>query len=992
MPTGIDLPLPRGTGRTETRRPGRLRFQILGPLRVWRDDLELDTGPKQQRNLLALLLARAGRPVRVGEMLDVLWPGDPPASAVNIIYKYIGALRRLMEPDLGARRPSSWLVRHGDSYRFIADPETLDVATFRHHLDRARTAARNGRGAEALEHYHQGLELWSGLCAEDLAESTEGSAMFSAINRQLFDAALETADLALRERQSRRHLSLLRRVASWDRLNEPLHARLMLLLHEAGHQAEAFVVYDELRGLLADELGLDPGPELRAVRQQILTSNPPDEAEDQVSPAGGEPERVAGGPDSADVGPGRVATVVVRPAQLPADLRMFVGRQSETAFVQALCERRGEHPHSGPLVVALSGMAGVGKSTLAVHLGHVLSPQHSDGQLYLDLSGSDPSEHGISPRKALEVLLHSLGVPAGSVPDQVDAQIGMYRSLTADKRIILLLDNARTIQQVRPLVPNSGQGLVIVTSRRPLAGLAAVEGANLLPIDLPSLPSAREILLSRLRGFETTPDLAIIDEIVELCGRLPLALALVAARAAARPWLSLTAVIAELRSSSTRLDAFPRDEGHNDPRSIFAWSYRQLSEGAARLFRFLSISVGPAISEAACASLLGVEPVATRLLLGELLDSALISEVAVGRYSSHVLVRAYAEELLLSTDPPAVRREAGSRLLQHYLHSSYAAHIAVRPHFRPVPPPQAVPGVFPEKPQGFEAAMAWFAVERQVLVSAVLRASDQQFHVEPWRLALTVQQYFQRAGFFHDWKEVMNAAVSAARRDHHHFGAAYALRSLAGAHYFLGDNDEALKLLDAAEELFTSLGRSEERGYVHCNRGDVLVRLGRYDDAFAQYQAAHALFKVSGNTQREVRAMSEMGHALALRGDYDNAEMQLDSALLRNSIVGHLEQEGQIRVYRACLHTKRGDFLSAVEELEAGVLLLHRVGHRTLEIDALQVLAETWLALGQVGRARTAWRDALSILQSFQNGGPVQISERLKGIERRLLRDGSRSG
>ena len=274
MPTGIDLPLARGSGHAETRRPGRLRFQILGPLRVWRDDIELDTGPKQQRQLLALLLARAGRPVRMSEMLAVLWPGDPPASAANIIYKYIGALRRLMEPELAARQSSSWLVRHADSYRFIADPETLDVATFRHHLDRARTAARNGHGADALEHYDQGLELWNGLCAEDLAESAESPAVFSTIDRQLFDAATETADLALRERQSRRHLSVLRRVASWERLNEPLQARLMLLLHDFGHQAEALAVYDELRGVLADELGLNPGPELRAARQRILTWNP----------------------------------------------------------------------------------------------------------------------------------------------------------------------------------------------------------------------------------------------------------------------------------------------------------------------------------------------------------------------------------------------------------------------------------------------------------------------------------------------------------------------------------------------------------------------------------------------------------------------------------------------------------------------------------------------------------------------------------------------
>ena len=404
----------------------------------------------------------------------------------------------------------------------------------------------------------------------------------------------------------------------------------------------------------------------------------------------------------------------------------------------------------------------------------------------------------------------------------------------------------------------------------------------------------------------------------------------------------------------------------------------------ARLFRYLTAGLGASISEAACASLLGLDPATTHRLLAELADSALIAEVEPGRYSSHVLVRAYAEELFLTTDAAADQRAAGTRLLQHYLHSSFAAHLAVRPHLRSVPPGPAMTGVTPELPESFEAAMSWFARERQVLVAAVQRAPAPPGGIAAGVLGLTRQQVFQRGGFFHDWMAVMETALQAARRDGNRLGQAYSLRSLAGAHYFFGNNAEALNLLEEAEKLFTVLKCHEQRGYVHCNRGDILVRLARYEEALAQYRAAHELFRISGNTQREVRAMSEIGHVMALRGDFEEATAQLDNALERNRVVGNLEQEGQIRLYRARLQIQRRDFPAAVSELEHAVDVLHAVGHRTLEIDGLQLLAECWLEVGQVEKARHSWKAAVSILESFQNGGTVQFSERLGSMRSRL--------
>ncbi|GLY28873.1 BTAD domain-containing putative transcriptional regulator [Kineosporia sp. NBRC 101731] len=945
--------------------PTEYWFQLLGPLRFWRDGVEIETGPRQQRCLLALLLARAGQPVGVSEMVDVLWGDEPTASAVNVIHRYIGALRRLTEPGLAARGHSSWLVRQGNSYRLTAGAEASDVVAFRDLVERARTLSRDHDYAPSLDLYQKAIELWSGPCAADLADSGPATAVFHALNRQLFDVAMEAADLAMRLGLADRLLPALRRVASWDHLNEPLHAQLMTLLHEAGHRAEAFAVHDTLRTRLDEELGLEPGPECRAVQQRLLTGTPavPD-------PSGERPE------PTYDELANPPASLVVRPAQLPPDLPVFVGREDETQVVTGLLQRRHDEPQAAPLVIALSGMGGVGKSTFAVHLAHLLAPGHADGQLYLDLRGSGDGEQSVSTGEALTLLLHSLGMPAVSVPEQVPAQVGMYRSLTVDKRMIVLLDNAHTVQQVRPLVPNSAQSLVLVTSRAPLAGLAAVEGARLLLMDLPTAQIAREILLARLPATGQTPDPAVVDEIVELCGRLPLALALVAAQMAARPWFSLQAVADGLRDAP-RLEAFGHDETNNDPRSVFAWSYRHLGPEAARLFRYLSIRIGPSISASACASLLGTELATTRALLQELAGSALISEVEPGRYSSHVLVRAYAEELFLEIDSPQERQEAGTRLLQHYQHSSFAAHVAVRPHLRPVPPLGLAHSVHPESPAGFHTAMSWFATERPVLVDAVTRATERRFGVESWRLALTLQQYFQRGAFFQDWMNVMSTALQAARRDEDRAGQAYSLRSLAGAHFFFGRYDEALDLLDEAGQLFTEMGFPEERGYVHTNRGDVLIRLKRHEEALAEYQKAHRQFVTSGNAQREVRAMSEVGHTLALLGDNAEAETQLRSALARNDQVGNLEQEGQIRVYIGRLQTGLKDYRSAIKELEDAVLVLNRVGHRTLEFDALLMIIESWLALEDYDSAWKTWHTAHELAQTWQNGGTLQTAERL---------------
>ncbi|GLY28884.1 BTAD domain-containing putative transcriptional regulator [Kineosporia sp. NBRC 101731] len=650
-----------------------LRAQVLGPVRIWRDGRELDLGPRQQRCLFALLMARAGQQVGMREIVEILWAGNPPASAVNIVHKYVSSLRRLLEPRVAARDSGSWLVRQGSGYQLTDDPRMSDLVRFRNLVAQAQTSARAGEDTHALALYQDALRLWKGRYSGDLAETIFEVAEFDTINRELFDTAAQAAELALRVNDPAGVLSLLRRIASWDPLNEPLQAQLVEILDAAGHKVEALAVYDTVRTRLDEEFALEPGPELRAARRQVLSralaaekrdpSTAPEPAARPAFTGRRHDDPVHALPPMRRLGDSLRPPARIRPAQLPPDLPVFVGRQTEMDFVREIVRRET----NGPVVIAMSGMAGVGKSTLAVHLAHTLSGGYEDGQIYLDLRDGAGAE--VATPDALATILLSLGIPAADLPGRVEARVALYRSLTAGKKMIVLLDNARTIQQVRPLVPNSARGLVLVTSRPPLPGLAAVEGASLLPVGLPSARTARDLLAARLPD-DVPAETCVLDDIIDLCGRLPLALALVAARASAFPGLGPAELMTQLCRVPSRLEAFARDGGPEDPRSLYVWSYEQLSESAARLFRLLALHDDETVTVPVCASLLGIADNETAFLLKELAESSLICEVAPGRFGSQVLVRAYARELLAATDSPDDRSSAANRLHHYLLHQA----------------------------------------------------------------------------------------------------------------------------------------------------------------------------------------------------------------------------------------------------------------------------------------------------------------------------------
>jgi DNA-binding SARP family transcriptional activator len=918
-----------------------LRLQILGPLRVWRDQVELDTGPRQQRCLLALLLAREGQPISKAGLIEQIWGADAPPSAVNVIQKYVGALRRLLEPGLQLRSEGSYLLRSGTGYRFTADARTLDLVAFRRRVSAARASRAAGREAEALDHYVAALGLWRGSAGDGVADSVTAST-FAAIDGEFFDAVVAAADLAVRFRRASQVLAPLRLAVRMNPLGEPTHAGLITALAAAGHQAEALAAYQTIRRRLADEFGIDPGPELREAQRRVLSQAvPADEPAAPLPPA--------------------------RPAQLPPDLPMFAGRTEELAVLHRLTGELGDERRTSPMVVALDGMGGVGKSTLAAHFARRVADQFTDGQLYLDLQGDQDATESLSAGDALRSLLYALGLSASSVPDTYGAQLGIYRSLTAGKRLLLLLDNVRDAAQVRPLLPASAGCLVLVTSRRPLMGLAALDGAYLLRVDVPDLPAARALLERRTAG-RLGPS-AGTDEIIELCGRLPLALAVLAARLMARPGLSPATVMAELTDGADRLGVFAGNAGLCDPRTAFSWSYRQLSPAAARLFRLMSLTLNPGLTAEACVSLSGRDPHDTRAALAELAEAALVNEGDGGWFSSHVLVRTYAEELLHATETPAEREAAVHRLLQHYLHSSFNAQVQLKPHRTPIAPPPPLSGVVAERPATYEEAIAWLADHRLTLAEAVRLGHG----IVPWQLALTTQQYLEWAGHFQDWEDIMRAALRAARSGGDVIGTAHALRSLAGARFNLGAYDESIALLGETLPIYVENGMVLEQGLVHSNLRSVHNAAGRHGLALEHAERAAELYRRAGDSQTEIVGLWGIGQALARLGRHAPSNDVLERALELSRQVGRLHVECEIRNDIAANLVALGRTVEAADHYRLAAATAAEIAPGRYHFKALTNLTELLLGQNDSAGAREAFLGARTVLRSMQGGGTEQM-------------------
>ncbi|GAB3808943.1 AfsR/SARP family transcriptional regulator [Micromonospora zhanjiangensis] len=956
-----------------------LEFRVLGPVEVRIDGRLVDAGPPRQRGVLAALAVDAGRPVQMDTLIDRVWGDSPPQRARHTLQVHLSRLRRVLEPPEGgagrdadatgsgagrdAAGGEARLVRRSGGYLLDVDPDRVDLLRFRGLLDQARDRQQPAMRQATL--LRQALDLWQGVPLADLPGDW-AARVREACHQQRRDALVDWAAAELRRGNPAAVLAPLAEAVAEYPLAEPVVAVLMRALSALGRDAEALDRYAAVRTRLADQLGADPGAELRAAYQAALRGGP-------ATDRRGEPER------QGQHGPqGRHQPV---PAQLPLDIPGFLGRDEELDRLDAVLRAGAARP-TAVTVCVLSGTAGVGKTTLAVHWAHRVRDRFPDGQLYVNLRGFDPTGTAVSSGDAVRAFLAALGVAPHRVPDDPSARTALYRSLLAGRRVLVVLDNARDAEQVRPLLPGSPDCLVLVTSRNQLTSLVAGEGAHPVRLDLLTDDDARGLLAARIGADRAAAEPAAVREIVAACARLPLALAILAARAATNPRLPLRVLAAELRDARGGLDAWHGGDRATDLRAVFSRSEHALSPAAARLFRLLGLYAGPDIGLPAAASLAGVSSARVRPLLAELTDAHLLDEHEPRRYTFHDLLRAFAAELGDTDVPGPDRESAVRRLLDHYLHTGHAAAMLLHPHADPLPLAAPEPGVTPEELGDREQALAWFAAEQRTLLAAVDRAGDAGLDTHVWQLVSTNATYVDRGGRWQEWLPVQEAALAAARRSADPAGEARTRRLLGLGQARLRRHDEARAQYQHALALFGDLGDHAGQAHTHLSISWSYGRQGRHADGLGHAEAALAAYRSAGNKAGQADALNAIGWRYAQLGDHEQSLTYCRQALDLHQATGHRQGEAATLDSLGYAHHHLGQYEQAADCYRRALELFRQAGDRMHEAELLVHLGDTHAAAGDVDAAARQWRAAVGILDDLDDPDADVVRAKLDGLGR----------
>jgi DNA-binding SARP family transcriptional activator len=928
-----------------------VEFCLLGPL-VVRSGSAVLTPSGKQRTVLAALLLKVGRVVSLDELAEILWGDSPPPSARVSAQNHVMRLRKTLGDAAGSR-----IATQAPGYQIRVDPAELDVSRFEEYLDAARAAARNGSWDAAAKQAREALQLWRGDPLADVESdvlATRERPRLAELQVKALELRIE-ADLCLGGHAE--VIAELRQLAAEHPLRERLSGLLMLALYRDGRQAEALAAYQRARDVLVEELGVEPGPGLRELHQQILSADPA----------------------LAVTGPARrpeTEPQPVTPRELPPAVPDFTGRAAELRALTRMLDQAGADAPGTVVISAIGGTAGVGKTALALHWAHQFAHRFRDGQLYVNLRGFAPSDNPVAPAEAIRGFLDALEVSPARIPPDPQAQAGLYRSLLADRTMLVMLDNARDEQQVRPLLPASPGSLVIITSRRQLGGLTAADAARLLTLDVLSDSEAVQLLTTRLGTARAAAEPEALREITSLCACLPLALGVAAARAASRPGFPLAALAAELRDHGGRLDALDSGDPASSVRAVFGWSTRQLSGPAARMFRLLGVHRGPDISVPAAASLAGISEADARRLLRELASAHLIAEHVPGRFSFHDLLRAYAAEQALDTGSELGRDEAVGRVLDYYLHSAARAARMMIPSKEPVALAPARPGVTPEQPADHWQARAWFEEEHQVLLAAIDLAAESGFDIHAWQLPWAVATILRARGQYQVFAATMRTALTAATRLDDTAAQAVCSRSLAGAYYFLGDYGKCAELNALNLKLCQSIGDRLGEAKVQQSLSVLAEKLGHHADALGHAEEALRLYRAIGDKAGEAEALNSVGWCHGLRGDYEQTRVFCRLALARNAEVGNRAHQGGAWDSLGYAEHHLGNLAEAAACYQHALDLFREMGDRFYEAITLTRLADTRQAAGELAEARDAWKQALAILVDLDH--PIADEVRAK--------------
>lgn len=916
-----------------------MEFHVLGSLQVSASGRPVSLTGRRQRVLLASLLLNADLVVPLDALIDAVWDERPPTTAKRQVQNTVSALRRLLEG--GERDPdpavTPTIAAEGSGYRLRLGASTLDARLFLAHVDEAHRHNAEGETGRAAAELRAGLRLWRGPALAGLTGRTFEAAA-ARLDEQRRAAIEECVDLELRLGRHAELVGELAELVASNPLRERLVGQLMVALHRSGRQAEALDAYRRLRGVLAEELGLEPGAGVRELHTAILR----DEA------SGAEPT------------PPRPAAARVVPAQLPVDVIGFTGR------VRHLKELDEVLPDGANTVVtAIAGMAGIGKTALAVHWGQRVRHHFPEGQLYVNLRGFDPDASPVRPADVLLGFLEALDVPPPRVPVGLAARSALYRSLLADRRVLVVLDNAHDADQVRPLLPGSRGCLVVVTSRRVLSGLVAAEGARPVVLDLFDPAEAQQMLAQRLGRERLAAEPEAVDEIIARCASLPLALAVVAARAAIHPDFPLAALAAELRTAQGSLDALGGDDPATDVRAVFSWSYQQLSDPAQRLFRLLGVHPCPDVTVRAAASLTGQTVSRTHALLTELAGACLVTAQLPGRYACHDLLRAYAAELAHDRDTTGQLRQALHRLFDHYLHSARAADRLLDAHRDPITIQPALPGAVVDEHTDHEHAMRWLTEELAAILAVVERAGATGFDVHAWQLAWAVAYFVERRGHWEPWAAAQHTALASARRLGDSLGQAHAHRSLGRVHVHLDRVADAVAHLRHAQRLFRDAGDTAGEARVHFDLCWIDSRQGEHRTSLAHAERAFDLFRDIGHLSGQARALNNIAWGHNLCGDHQQALEAAEQALRLNEEIADRFSDADTWDVLGHAHQGLGHHDESIACYERAAALYRDLGHRWAEAETIAHLGDSHHAAGAIGEAHDNWQRALAIFDEL---------------------------
>jgi DNA-binding SARP family transcriptional activator/tetratricopeptide (TPR) repeat protein len=934
-------------------------FCLLGPLLVRARGATLPALPGKQRVLLATLLLQGNRMVPLDQLAEALWGDMPPASAHGTLRDYVKELRKQL-----AVTGESRIATVQGGYVFRIGPGELDVLSFQELRAEAMQAARDRAWARASDRWRAAELLWRGEPLADVPSEllrAREVPRLAEMRLQALESRIE-ADL-----QVGRHADViadLRQLTVMHPLRERLHALLMLALYRDGQQAAAQAVFREVRAVLVEELGTEPGPDLRQLHQQILAADP---ALDPPAPAHGgraAPETAAGQP-----------TAIV-PRQLPAAVSHFTGRAAELeALTGMLSDASGT---STAVISALVGTAGVGKTALAVHWAHQVAERFGDGQLYVNLRGYDPGQP-VAAADALAGFLRTLGVPGQEIPDEMEERARLYRSMLAGHRVLVVLDNARGGEQVRPLLPGDPGCVAVVTSRDALAGLVAADGARRLDLDL--LPLADAVgLLRSLIGPRAAHDPGATAELAGLCARLPLALRIAAELAAARRTTPLAELVAELAAG--RLDGLDAGEDRADVRAVLSWSYRQLPDDAAGAFALTGLHPGGDLDAHAAAALTGTTAGQARKVLGQLHRASLLQAAGPGRYGMHDLLRAYAREQAAARDTGGWSQQAQTGLFDYYLAAAAAAMDVLYPaeaHQRPRITPTAA--VVPDM-AGQSGARAWLDAERANLVAVMVHCAGQGWPDHAAGLAGMLFRYLMNGSHLPEAHTIYGHALQAARRSGDLAAEAGALNGLGGIGIMKGQFRDAAGHYQAALERYRRCAdRGGEARVLH-SLGLTEFQLHNHREAAGYYREAMAAFADAGDSLGAARALAFLGSVEAELGSYDQAEKHLQHALPVFREEKDKVSEAEALQNIGELSLRRGQLTEAADFFEQARTLYRRIDYPAGVATQLCNLGEVSQRQGEYQQAISYLRQALAQFRQIgdQHGETVALRTLAKAL------------